>query len=494
MLTRKKYSHLVNRKVAFFHWASQTLIGDGVKEQFCHRDLPNLLTVLLEAKIDFCYLVCSKTDLPRDWFFSWVGTTNSYNHEYRSGSYSAYGRDVQIKHAGMWFDLPQGITSRECYGAWLRVRHWLANRSSNQIPAMSTPSQSGLRLLEISLPANHQFEVPDSEIVQMIRAHTPQARKEIFPPRTLESLNGAFYYYDARWAYAACASIELPGELQIAAVNVDKDYGDVFADSYWQGWCEVDFSVPATWHHVGLLPVKTATGFVWPVSGTWNNVIVTGREARLAASHGWLLTVRKLWKFSTVRPLRTWAEKLIELRGLEKSELYKSAIRNVMLHSIGAMYSDSFAREIGLSRDDFAERAGELTKEQRLSAVRVGGEVRMKDRVMKEGGQAKYYMPHWVSQIWAECRNRLAVQMLCMPFDDLIACNLDAIYTRRRAGIVDDGRIGRFRLKGELDGQELSGFLETDLYGKTALGWNELEAIKVFSEGYQAQYGKAVLV
>lgn len=484
-MKKKFYSHLIRRKTAFYDPKECELLGDGVKLQTCGNSLSSLLAVCQELGVLVLYLVTDKTSLSREWFFSGAAQPASYNHEYRSAQYEIGGRTFHVKHAGMWFDLEPGATVQDVYLNWVKLSHWVGKRTKGQIPMMSTPSQVGLRWLETVLPSGQEFSAPCDPVEEMILQYTPQARKEKFKWRTSElqaaGIEG-LYYYDMRWAYAAASEAELPGDYLGC-----EEFGEVDFQSlnpYRQGWVECGFTVPDKWDKVGVLPVKPfmkGGGWFWPVAGKYET-ICTYREARQAVEAGWIVKVYRSWNFVTVRPLRLWSSKLQELRTLEASELYRGAVRNILLHSIGAMYAHSYTREAGVSRETFVERSEGMTKAERLSAVKMGDEFRVRVRAEKEGKELAYYMPHWVSQLWAECRVRLTKELLRFRAEDLIACELDGYYAGRMCNSEDTGRVGQFREKGALDQFSLQMVLQNELGGKEVLGWNEIHLLKDAAE------------
>ncbi|NCW90023.1 MAG: hypothetical protein EBV73_05695, partial [Rhodocyclales bacterium] len=455
-MKKKFYSHLIRRKTAFYDPKECEMLGDGVRLQTCGNSLSALLAACQELGVLVLYLVCDKTSLSREWFFSGAMQPASYNHEYRSAQYEINGRTFHVKHAGMWFDLEPDATVQDVYLNWVKLAHWVGKRTKGQIPMMSTPSQVGLRWLETVLPSGQEFAAPCEPVEEMIVRNTPQARKEKFKMRTSELLAPGMeglYYYDMRWAYAAAAETELPGDYQ-GCEEIPKGVLFESLDQFQQGWLECDFAAPQGWNKAGILPVKPrekGIGWLWPVRGV-HSTICTFREARLAVANGWQVMVYRVWRFSTVRPLRLWSSKLQELRTLETAELYRGAVRNILLHSIGAMYARGYAREAGVSRETFAEQSENMTKAERLSAVKMGDEFRVRVRVEKEGKELAYYMPHWVSQLWAECRVRLTKELLRFRAEDLIACELDGYYAGRMCNSEDTGRVGQFREKGAMDG------------------------------------------
>lgn len=487
-MQKKIYVGLKDRKAAFADLRSTAFVGDGVPLGWLACETAaQVLFRMVGAGLDVIYLAQPLTTLTREWFMSVddpsgvsAVTIASYNHEYRSGEYVIADRKYSIKWAGAWFDLDEDTKPSECYAAFLRVRHWMQKRTAGQIPAMSTPGQTGLRLLETCLPAGYDFQRPEADMCEVIRGCTPQARKEIY---AFEFVKGdPFFYSDGRWMYAACAQIEMPGELQVHTVfDSGCNFSDLPFGDYWAGWLTCEVSTPPGWNHVGLVPLKRGKAFVWPEDMQGDRVTITAKEAGEAVRLGWDVRVFEAWKFSKVRPLRTWCDKLIEMRSLESDGLYQGAIRNVMLNAIGGMYSDYFTREGGRSVDEFAEKAGALSRAQRLSAKRVGNQMRYVERVQKEGALLHYYMPHWVAYIWAECRVRLTRELLRYPYGSLIACNLDAVYSQHFPPPDDNGKPGRFRLKGALRGDSLMECL-ADIGDGVPIDWNVLEWVKQSSE------------
>lgn len=482
-MKKKNYSHLRYRKAAFYQLSTRLLLGDALSKRAMYFDLSALLSECEAAGVEVLFLVCSMSVLTREWFFSVPPV--SYNHEYRSGSYEVNGKTFHVKHAGAWFDLQPETTAADCYAAWGKLSHWIRKATNNQIPLMSAPSQVGLRMLETMLPGGQEFVRPPAQIEEYILNNTPQARKEIYKPRLSDLQGCQWFYYDMRWAYAAAVQAELPGEF-LGESEYDTPISFAECDMYGQGWVWVRFQVPENYGGVGQIPVRGMAGFSayqWPVTGK-GNVLCTKREARAAVQAGWEVMVKAELNFSTVRPLRVWATKLIQLREKESCLLYRSAIRNILLHSVGAMYAHKYTRETGVSRETFAESAETLSRAERLSAVRVGEEVRMRSVQEKQGRELDYFMPHWTSQIWAECRVRLAGAMGEYLPAELIACNLDGFYATRESQSIagaDNGAVGKFREKGRLSVEGLRA--EVEVLGiEKGFGWNQIEQIRRASE------------
>ena len=327
---------------------------------------------------------------------------------------------------------------------------------------LSSPASTGRELLLRTLPAGHEYPVLAGEHLELLHRSTGQGRNELLTedPQTFpaDELPG-LYGYDQRWSYAAlCRGITGSGPAVL-------DTGSEFL-----GWAparyEVEFTVPAGWDRLGLLGVH---GLGWPRTGrhlTWCDA----RELRLAQRWGWRIgqevKIRRRLRFTGAEkstPLRTWADKLTELRESwlpaqhapqQVIDLARDMARTVLLASLGALQGRRQKVTHSLPQHRAAELpAGVVPQVSRSMLVW---------QTESAAGWREMVHPEWVGQVWAEQRCRLLdtgpkaaqpnVGALHVSLADLVALRTDAVYLSVDPGWADTGRIGAFRPQTALPG------------------------------------------
>lgn len=390
------------------------------------------------------------------------------------------GGDVHVHRLASWVrDTPGSIRPATAAAAFGLFRDGLAvvfgkhrqapgqpvtiERAELAPAVLSSPASTGRELLLRTLPPGHRYPVLSDEHLDLLHHTTGQGRNELrsesaetFPDDQVPGLYG----YDMRWSYAAlCRGITGSGPAVL-------DNGGEFL-----GWAparyEVEFTVPAGWDRLGLLGVH---GQGWPAApGARHLTWCDARELRLADRWGWNIgehvTIRRRLRFTSDKstPLRTWADKLTELRETwlpaqpapaQVVELARDMTRTVLLASLGALQG----RRQKVTHSLPQERAAELPR----------GVVPQVSRSMliwqteSAAGWREMVHPEWVGQVWAEQRCRLLdtgpkaaqpnVGALHVPLAELLALRTDAVYTTRDPGWHDNGRVGAFRPQVALPG------------------------------------------
>lgn len=408
-------------------------------------------------------IVAKLEDLPREWFAEALTGGNaewqmeSYNHESRTAVYTNGVRKIALSHSANWLACSDAVVALNAY----------RNANSNfervfGFPFLASPTMTGLYAIEQSLPQKIETQPLPSEFAEHLHQHTTQGRSEFFG----EAMTDKFYYFDRVFAYAADCYLEMP-----CGVPFYEKLGEFkrFEAAFYQ----VKFEVPENWQHVGLLPVMSVDGWRWPRSGK-HETFVAEPELRLAAENGWRFEVVEKWSFGVGRPLESWRKKLVqlwdsakiaanagcvELRECRKAE--SDIYRRILLHGLGGLYARSFRRE----RIVTAEQMAEENSLEALTAEPLGESFRMDTRVARSD---RHYMPHWTAYTWSRARRNLALQMLSLPFSSVLACHVDAIYSREP--LADEGTaIGKFRLKGKLEFPE-----EKLVTSRELLRWRQL--------------------
>lgn len=339
-----------------------------------------------------------------------------------------------------------------------------------------TPGQTGL-LAWKRLQEGRQGDVGGIwptlpvDLQQAIRDTTTQGRIEVCPEACPDTdLIPNLYCLDMRLAYASCAMALESGKewRHEAKPAVGWGAGCACRTGYlgWvPAWYHVRFDVPGDWRHVGLLGTPDEGGRAWPVTGWPWKTWASDREVRLARDCGWqvdilerIYAVRTEGRATFERPLRLWAEKLLEMHAADASDINRAAIRNILLHGIGSFASGprTVKRTIG---------ADEEAPDHTLARESI--------RPTDEGWEYEDYAPdrrpwaqhpEWAALIWADCRTRLLRQAfvsngdrcvtgaLTLPREQIAGFQLDCIYTTHNPDWPDDGKTGRFRLKKHIPG------------------------------------------
>jgi hypothetical protein len=225
---------------------------------------------------------------------------------------------------------------------------------------------------------------------------------------------------------------------------------------YVPGFYRVEVSIPRDWQHIGLLPMRNPVGssqkFSYPrIGGQSFESWCSSSELSLALKEGWQVQVREriLWPHTHAlpEPLKLWGERLVALR-MEKAKLYteptrgilEAALRNILLHTAGGFHR--VTREFDGYTSDVTAIPATATSFELLP----DGEIwryTQADRLSPL--QQMLSQPHWAATIWGAARKKLAAQALQVPFEDLMAVRVDAVWTVREMLWKDTGKVGVFR-------------------------------------------------
>lgn len=315
------------------------------------------------------------------------------------------------------------------------------------MPLLATPAQMSAELLKFSLPYNQVYEPLPEEEAMTIIINLGQGRIETFyhGNGSLERI----YDYDGRWMYAACLRHVPNGKMV-------HDFESVF-EKYTPGFYRVNATVPTSWNHIGLLPMRNPSGsnikFSYPrTPGQTFASWCTTPELRLAVANGWEIEVKEriLWPETSKlpEPLKMLGERLIKLR-LEIAEKYpeparsiiRAGARNMLLHLVGSLHRVD--REYDGYTSDIASVPRNAT-----SSVLIDGEDEIWRYTLPEKLsplQRVMSQPHWPAYLWGDARARGAKQALLVPFEVLVAFRVDAVWTSKDMEWQDDGKIGTFR-------------------------------------------------
>jgi hypothetical protein len=386
------------------------------------------------------------------------------------------GRKVEVLMAATWLDgecsPPQARAAMAVLGWALRAvfnpRNGQPVIGEGYADWLTTPATTGRLLWAATIPRGVEWEVlPDEEgndLQGLIRSTSTQGRIELRGPGAVGETLPGLVGLDMRLAYAAFCS-----ELGYGPVTHDwGPYGDQPGAGYEgmrRGRYRVEVTVPPTWGHVGLLPMKVDGGWAWPSKPgerweTWCD----GAELKVVADQGWAFTVKERLLFAGHRanPLGGWAERLVRARWLvdeaegrgeirpEIARLARMAIRAILLHGIGAFHNRPHKASRTAALED-----GESVPAECLPELVGDTWMWTEDEPSRLPWLAH---PEWSAAVWARCRasllwRRNGVGALWLPPRSVVAFRLDAIYATFDPGWPDDGRTaGQFRSKGMLAG------------------------------------------
>lgn len=353
---------------------------------------------------------------------------------------------VEVIRAAAYFG-EGAYTPGEAAAAYAELGELLAG-AFDGLPVLTSPATTGRQAWLRTIPRDREYPVLEPELAGLIRDTSGQGRIEF--PRAgqqvpeLHCLDGRFMYAALCWG--------------LPSGNVEHDNGAEYLGQT-RARYRIEFRVPADWDHVGLLPVKGAGGtWEYPAGpSTIHETWVDGAELGLALKQGWHADIREriYWPEPAAAagdPLKNWAEKLQRLRD-NASPLVAAAIRNILLHGLGAFYGRPHAVTNSCPASEPGRVPAGATAWLEGSAL-----------VWEEHEPAPWpelVHPEWPAAVWARCRARLLdgpagggqrAGALHVPRDAVAAFLTDAIYLTADPGWPDDGKAGRFRHKGSWTG------------------------------------------
>jgi hypothetical protein len=370
-------------------------------------------------------------------------------------THDATGAKVQLRRAAEWFG-EGDYSATDARTAWSLTLHVHRRVFGERAGLHDSPAATGLDAWARSLP--HDVDVPqlDDDTAHLVRSTSPQHRIELL--RHDRAQLPGFFYLDGRMMYAA-----LTRELGVAPVTylAGRDAQERSeADPYARARYLVRFRVPGDWSHVGLFMVKDDAG-AWhapreprATGETWCDAA----ELHLARQQGWNVDVREALVFSKGRPLDTWTDRVRRARRFAGEvdapqlvrDLARGALRNTLLHGIGAFHSTG--REV--------TRVYASAMDAPAGAVPAGDLYVAREHAPLVGRNAQLRHPEWSSQVWGRAHARLldsptAVKgtragALHVPFTDVLGMRGDALYLACQPVWPDDGKEGRLRPKGAL--------------------------------------------
>ncbi len=413
------------------------------------------------------------------------------------------GHEVDVRTVASWLSTnevtpEQAARELTIVTSALRQQHNWENAS-----LLKTPSLTGRELWRSSIGMSKQpdgkytsleYQILPEELRNLIHRTSGQGRFEMLPCPTPDGYAPELYYLDDRFAYAAQAC----KELGIGPAVLEQS-------SQYAGWTparyHVRFRVLDNWNHVGVLPMQRqlvkgaeAIGLDFPrqpgyIGETWVDAwemrialapfpttcptcleIFTANDGRRCPLHGWHIDILERIVFTKGRPLRTLAEKLIEVReACGPSMLAQAAVRNIVVHTVGSLHGTR--RPITRTASNTRQVPSGTPLQRVLSPS--GDEIYL---WQEEGFTPKspdYDRPEWSSQIWAHQRASTLLRRdgqkrfsgaLTLPLSSIVAFRLDAMYMTINPNFPDDGHTpGQLRQKGYLPGPVVWPQEETDL-------------------------------
>lgn len=365
------------------------------------------------------------------------------------------GKKVNVYPVDTWFTVPQGTLLKDVIKGYRLVQSVVEEnfqpakvtyqkQEKLPIPLLATPSQYGIDLLKRSLPYGKTYEPLDDHILQIITENTTQGRIETFyhGEDTIEKL----YDYDGRWTYSSCLRHVPVGSVTHDTVNALLPYVP--------GFYRAKVTVPASWSHIGLLPMRnplgSSTKFSYPrYPGETFETFCTSEELALAVKHHWHVQIleRILWCETDKQPeaLKLFGDRLIRIRqetSLNYPEPYrtmiKDATRKILLETVG-----SFHRTIQ-EYDGYTSDPRAIPEESTLIELIEGDIWHYAVPSAITPLQKATVHPEWSGFIWGKARKKLAEAALTIPFKKLVALRVDAIWCAEEASFTDTGKVGQF--------------------------------------------------
>lgn len=412
----------------------------------------------------------------------------------------ATGQRIEVRTAAEWFGaLP--LTPSEAKDAWDATKHMIG-LAFDGAPIGLSPAATGTNLWALSLPKNLDPEPVSADIAEELHRTSGQHHLEHLVagpsrgdhPDTVPLVDpvatpkiDSFSYVDGRFMYAAlCRELGTgPGARLRGPETADL----LRENPYARARVLIRFRVPDTWNHVGIFGVQHASvsqGWYYPnkpgaVGETWADA----SEIHVAQKHGWGIEPIESVVFNqkmpgrsksqsvATKPLDTFATRIARAREwvtndtvmLPKTQAAAAAaLRAILLQAIGAFASRGRGRTVA------TENPQEIPS-QALGSVRRQGKLFVyKIPSALQGNQLAYYRPELSVQVWARGRARVLEAptatagvfggALHVPPHTLLGINGDAIYTTElplwalptENGGGDDGRTGRLRMQGFLEG------------------------------------------
>lgn len=322
-----------------------------------------------------------------------------------------------------------------------------------------TPAQTGRELLLYSLPRGIEYPQLPRYLQELLHHNMYQNRIETLSPKTDVLVNGV-HVLDGIWFYASCLSHLPVGPVyhdnQNELLVVKRKDGKYAA--HIPGFYHVDITVPSDWHHIGLakenanLPDGGEARYPNEPGYTFSNW-VSAAEVALMYENGWHIHIneRIIWPHTNdiTDPLAQLRGKLVKFRAETTNEYHRSAIRSILLHTIGGFHG------VGVPREQFtAYKDLPLSEEPYKGEYKhvQGGIEWYKLVPFDSPKRLQFVHPEWSATVWGRARAKLAAFALMLPYDDVVALRADAVWSASKLESEDTSKPGSFMEKRHIPG------------------------------------------
>lgn len=424
------------------------------------------------------------------------------------------GQYLEVRTAAEWFG-DASLNPKEAMEAWSLLDSVLTFTFGSSLDSkvrtvlMNSPAATGTNLWAAAMPKGLDPVPLDPDVAEQLHATSGQHHldhlvagpsianhEDVVPlidPRAQKI--DQFAYVDGRFMYASlCRELGTGPGVRLGQWDTRELLED---NPYVRARVYVRFTVPADWHHVGIFGVQhqnPADGWYYPnrpgaVGQTWADA----SEVFVARRFGWAVEPMESVVFNETmnhahkrfdadagratrgktkaRPLDHWAIKLTTTREniaedpqipAQQKKALGAALRSILIQSIGAFASRGRSKTVDVydAREIPPESAH--TVQQKGKAFVYEIPQKLNDR------QQAFYHPEFAAQVWGRGRakvlsgraNHQDTGALMLPGETVIGINGDAIYTTAvpqwarpvEEGGADDGKTGRLRLQGFLQG------------------------------------------
>ena len=354
-------------------------------------------------------------------------------------TYEFMGVRVHVRVAAAWFDEASSDTANVgnahvVYMAdeYALLQGILRRHFGSGAYLLGTPAQTGLDLLEQSLPYGLELPPLPTELRERIQHNSPQGRNEVLtapdgPNAGIDTLD-SLVCYDAKFMYAACISHVPAGPY--VHLHDGMAHENFHLDPWVVGFYRVFATVPEDWHHIGLLPTwepeEQKTLYPWQPGQDFESWC-TGAELQLAADNGWDFTITEaiIWPDAQkLNPLRTWHDKLLKCREwaeAEKHPLLATALRHILIDALGALARRSVPEHHVTPLDQISTIPhSAYNRDEKPWGIEWDI-----DRTLA-GWAARFQHPEIPAMVWGRARARLAKFGLSLPVDMLVLARTDA--------------------------------------------------------------------
>lgn len=380
-----------------------------------------------------------------------------------------------------------------------------------QTALMLTPAATGTNLWAATMPKGLNPEPVTEDIAAELHATSGQHHQDhlvsgpatdshadvvpLIDTRVVDRLP-RFSYIDGRFMYASlCRKLGTGPAIRLSR---SQAFDLLETNPYARARYEVRFTVPENWRHVGLFGIQhenPADGWYYPNRpGAQGITWADAYEVFVAIKAGWQVEPLQAIKFNQTMnkarktfqgtdhvarrgtteaaPLDLWADKLMTARenvaldpnvDVALKRPVGAALRAILIQSIGNFASHGRGNTVVVDdpKDIPAQYAGTAQRKGKLWTYTVPQH--LTDR------QKAFYRPEFAVQVWGRGRAKVlstqvagqAAGALALPGESIIGINGDAIYTTatppawclpQERGGTDDGKAGRLRLQGYLEG------------------------------------------